>query len=244
MPERHDVPELIVGLDAIALLRESRRAAEPDPAAAALLAELGGAGGVSIGLRTDRRTGQERDAKVLRATVRTRLQVRIAATPDSVKVVAPIRPEQVILGPERPDTIAHEGHDLVLGSSAVTEAVASLREAGLDALVLIDPDLEQVKAAHRLGVSGVCLTGARLGAARLPESEERELDALDRCVRLASKLGLVTQVGHGLSLRSLPRLSSLPGLGFVEVGHALCARATLVGFEQAVRDARAALRAR
>lgn len=235
------MPELIVGLDAVALLREARRSAEPDPAAAAMLAELGGAGGVSIGLRTDRRTGQERDAKVLRATVRSRLQVRIAATPDSVKVVAPIRPEQVLLGPERPDTLAQDGHDLVLGSGAVTEAVASLREAGLDALVVIEPDLEQVKAAHRLGVAGVCVTGTRLASARLRESEEREVDAVDRCVRLASKLGLVTQVGHGLSLRTLPMLAGMPGLSFVEVGHAICARAMLVGFEQAVRDARALL---
>ena len=235
------MPELIVGLDSIALTRESRRSAEPDPAAAALLAEIGGAGGISLGLRTDRRTGQERDAKVLRAVVRSRLQIRIAATPDAVKVVAPIRPDHVLLGPERPDTIAHEGYDLVLGSGAVTEAIGSLREAGLDTLVIIEPDLDQVKAAHRLGVGGICVTGTRLGAARLPESEEREMEAIDRCVRLASKLGLITQVGHGLPLRCLPRLATLPGLRFIEVGHALCARALLVGFEQAVRDARATM---
>jgi pyridoxine 5-phosphate synthase len=235
------IPELIVGLDSVALVRESRRAAEPDPAAAALLAEIGGAGGISIGLRTDRRTGQERDARILRATVRTRLQIRIPPTPDSLKVVAPLRPDHVLLGPERPDMIAQEGQDLVLGSGALTEAVASLREAGLDALVIIEPDLEQVKAAHRLGVAGLCLTGARLGAARLPDSTARELEAIDRCVRLASKLGLITQVGHGLPLRCLPLLAKIQGLCFIEVGHALCARALLVGFEQAVRDARAAL---
>lgn len=235
------MPDLIVGLDSIALLRESRRSAEPDPAAAALLAEMAGASGFSIGLRTDRRTGQERDARILRAVIKTRLQVRIAPTPESVKVVAPIRPDQVLLGPERPDSLAQEGFDLALGAGPLTEAVASLREAGLDAMLVVLPDLEHVKAAHRQGVSGICVVGGRLGAARTAESEAREHDAIDRCVRLASKLGLATQVGHGLSLRNLPGLASMQGLGSIEIGHALCARASLVGFDRAVRDARALL---
>jgi pyridoxine 5-phosphate synthase len=231
------MPDLIVGLDSIAHVREARRGVEPDPAAAAVLAEMAGAGGISLGLRADRRHGQERDAKVLRATVKTRLQIRIAPTPEAIRIVAPMRPDHVVLGPERPDSVAHEGYDLVLGSSSVAEAITSLREAGLDAMVIVEPDIEQVKAAHRLGVAGICLLGARLGAARLPETETRELESIDRCARLAVKLGLLAQVGHGLTLRSLARLRAVPGVTHVEVGHALCARALLVGMERAVRDA-------
>jgi len=235
-------PDLIVGLDAVASLRESRRSSVPDPAAAALLAELGGAAGLSIGLRTDRRHGQERDVKVLRAMVHARLQVRVAPTPDSVKVVAPMRPDQVVLGPERPDSLLHEGQDLVLqGTGAVGEAIASLREAGIDTLVLVEPEVEQVKAAHRLGVGGLAIVASRLGAARLPETENKELDAIERCVRLAAKLGLATQVAHGLTLRACRLLRRIEGLAAVEVGHAVVARAVLVGMEQAVRDFRQAL---
>lgn len=234
-------PELVVGLDSIAFAREARRSMEPDPAAAALLAELAGATGVSLSLRTDRRTGQERDAKVLRATVRTRLFLRVAPTPEAIKIVAPIRPDLVVLGPERPDTLVPEGQDLTLSPGSLGEAVATLREAGLDCLIAIDPDVEQVKVVHRLGAAGACMLGTRLGAARLPDTETKEREAIDRCVRLAARLGLLTMVSHGLSLRSLTLLRGLEGLRWVEVGHAIAARAVLVGMDRAVRDARQGL---
>src|SRR5437773_3562526 len=132
------MPELIVGLDAVALMREARRSSEPDPLAAAMLVELAGASGVSLGLRSDRRHGQERDAKGLRAAVKTRLMLRVAPTPESIRTVAPIRPDAVVLGPERPDSLAHEGHDLVLGGGGLSEAIHSLREAGLEAIVIVE----------------------------------------------------------------------------------------------------------
>jgi pyridoxine 5-phosphate synthase len=235
------MPELVVGLDSIAFAREARRSTEPDPAAAAVLAELAGAGGVSLSLRTDRRTGQERDAKVLRAVVRTRLFVRVPPTPEALKVVAPIRPDHVVLAPERPDTLVPEGHDLTLSPGALGEAVATLKEAGLECLVAIEPDPEQVKAVHRLGAAGACIVGNRLGSARLPDAEDRERDAVDRCVRLAARLGLLTMVSHGLSLRSLALLRGIEGLRWVEAGHAVASRAMLVGMDRAVRDARQAL---
>ncbi len=232
---------LIVGLDAVAMLREARRATEPDPAAAAMIAELAGAEGVCLGLRTDRRTGQERDAKVLRATARTRLFVRIAPTPDAIKIVAPIRPDLVLLAPERADSLATDGHDLTLSAGALAEAVATLKEAGCETLVTVEPDVEHVKAVHRMGAAGACVAGARLGAARMPDTEQRELEAIDRCVRLAARLGLLTMVAGGLSLRSLALLRGLEGLRWAEAGHAIAARAVLLGMDRAVRDARLAL---
>jgi pyridoxine 5-phosphate synthase len=233
---------LLVGLDALALLRECTRATTPDPAAAAVLAELGGAAGVAIGLRTDRRHSQERDAKVLRALVHGRLQLRIPPAAESLKVVAPIRPDAVVLVPERADELAQRvAFDLALAGSQVGEAAKVLREAGLPVLALVEGDVEQVKIAHRLGLAGVALSGVRLGVARQAETRERELDALDRSVRLAAKLGLAVQVAHGLDLDSAALLASLPGLDAVEIGHAVVSRALLVGFERAVADHVAAL---
>ena len=232
---------LVVGLDTIALARESRRSSEPDPAAAAMLAEMAGAAGVSLGLRTDRRTGQERDAKVLRATVRTRLFLRIAPTPEAVKLVAPLRPDYVVLAPERPDSLAPEGYDLTLSPGSLGEAIATLREAGLETLACVEPDVEQVKALHRLGAAGACIVGTRLGTARLPANEDKEREAVERCVKLSARLGLMTMVSHGLGLATLPHLRGMEGLRLVEVGHAIAARAALVGMDRAVRDAREAL---
>lgn len=234
-------PELIVGLDSIAFARETRRSMEPDPAAAAILAELAGAGGASLSLRTDRRTGQERDAKVLRATMRTRLILRVPPTPDALKVVAPVRPDLVVLAPERPDTLVPEAHDLTLSTGSLGEAVAMLKEAGIESAIAVDPDVEQVKVVHRLGAAGACVLGTRLGAARLPDTERQERESIERCVKLAARFGLITMVSHGLGLRSLPLLRGIEGLRLVEVGHAIAARAVLVGMDRAVRDARQAL---
>jgi pyridoxine 5-phosphate synthase len=239
------VPELIVALDQIALLRESRHSREPDPAAAGLLAELAGADALSVGLRTDRRHAQERDLKVLRATCRTRLQVRVPPTPESIKIIAPIRPDAVVLVPERSDLIAHEsGFDLTVGGGSLADAATALREAGLPVSVLIEPDREQVKAAHRLGFAGVSLTGARAGGAQLRETVSRELESVEDSLRLAAKLGLSAQLGHCLDLPTLTWLARVPGLEAVEVGHAIVARAVLVGMERAVADFRAALAGR
>lgn len=229
--------ELIVALDAVALLRESRRGSEPDPAAAAVLAELAGAAGVSVGLRTDRRHAQERDARALRSVVRSELSIRVPPTPEALKAVIPIRPDEVVLVPERSDSLAHDsGFDLASGGTSVSEAAGALREAGLRVLVLVDPEREQVRAGHRLGTGGLVLTGSRLGAARLPEVEARELEAIDECARLCAKLGLRHRVGHGLGLRAARRLGGLPSVPAVEVGHGLLARAMLVGMDRAVRD--------
>lgn len=234
--------ELLVGLDAIALVRETWQAGEPDPAASAVLAELAGADGVSVGLRTDRRHVQERDVKVLRALIRGRLQVRIPPTADSLKVTVPIRPDGIVLVPERPDVVHQaQAHDLTVAGPSISEASTVLREAGLEVLALVEPESEQVKAAHRLGLAGVSLLGTRLAAAREPATIEKETDAVDRCVQLARKLGLRVQVAHGLGLAALHRLSAVVRLHAVEVGQSVAARALHVGMERAVTDHREAL---
>ena len=179
---------------------------------------------------------------MLRAIMKTSLQIRLPPTPESIKIVAPLRPDSVVLVPEAPDALSVDsGFDLTLGAVSLGEAATALKEAGLAVHALVDPEREQVKAAHRMGFRGVSLLGVRLGAARLPETEARELEALEDCIRLANKLGLGAQVSHGLDLRSVRRLTSLAGIDAVEVGHALCGRASLLGMERAVRDFKDAL---
>jgi pyridoxine 5-phosphate synthase len=179
---------------------------------------------------------------VLRATVRTRLVVHVPLAAEAVKLVTPIRPDLVVLVPERGEAHGQEpALDLTLTGSSVGDAAATLKEAGLTAMALVAPDPEQVKIAHRVGLPGVVLLGSRLGASRMPETRERELEVLDRCAKLAAKLGQVVHVAHGLDLAAVTSLRRVTGLGAVEVGHALCARAVLLGMERAVRDFRTAI---
>ena len=205
------MPQLIVGLDPVALLRESRRSAVPDPAAAAVLAELAGADGLSIGMRTDRRHGQERDLKVLRAMVKTRLQVRVPPTPDSIRIVTPIRPDAVVLVPERPESLAHEtGFDLTVGAASLGESASALREAGE---AVDQNDVET--AIDSLQQIGRLLTGLRREQAGLESDPELGADVamLEEYVALLSTgaiddPGLRTQLAESLLYAS--RLKVLP----------------------------------
>jgi pyridoxine 5-phosphate synthase len=231
----------ILNLDPVAFLRESRRSSKPDPVAAAVLAQLAGADGVSLGLRTDRRHAQERDVKLLRETAQGCFHLRIPPSPEALQVAAPLRPESVVLTPERSDSLGNEnGFDLSVGAGAVLEAAGSLREAGIPTHVLVDPDREQVKAAHRMKLTGVSLCGARLAAARLPDDRDRELEALSDCLRLGRKLGLYVRLAHALGLKDLARIAPL-GFDAVELGQAPCALAMMVGMERAVLEFRDAL---
>jgi pyridoxine 5-phosphate synthase len=226
-----------VNVDHVATLRQARRAAYPDPVAAALLAELGGADQITLHLREDRRHVQDRDLQVLRRTVTTRLNLEMAATPEMVKTAYEIRPDEVTLVPERREELTTEGGlDVVRARDAVARVVKTLRDADILASLFIDPDLDQVRTAHRVEAQVVEIHTGRYCDARLPADRRRELARIVDAAKAAAKLGLQVAAGHGLHYQNVGPVAAIAEIEEFNIGHAIVARAVLVGMERAVRE--------
>lgn len=226
-----------VNIDHVATIRQARGGREPDPVAAAVLAELAGAGGITVHLREDRRHIQDRDVRVLRETVRTRLNLESAASPEMVAIAAEVRPDQVTLVPERREELTTEGGlDVIGGRERVGEAVARLRAAGLSVSLFIDPDAAQVEASAALGVDAVELHTGRYAEARTARGAADELEALRRAGAAAVAAGLALHAGHGLNYLNTPAVAQIGGMAELNIGHSIVSRAVLVGVERAVRE--------
>ena len=226
-----------VNVDHVATIRQSRRTRYPDPVAAAVLAELAGADQITIHLREDRRHVQERDLQILRQTVATRVNLEMAATQEMVKVALETKPDLVTLVPERREERTTEGGlDLVASREAVRRVVRTLRDAEIEVSVFIDTDLDQVKAAHRIEAQVVEFHTGRYCEARLDADRKRELARLIDACKAASKLGLAVAAGHGLHYENVSQVAAIPEIQELNIGHAIVARAVLVGMERAVRE--------
>jgi pyridoxine 5-phosphate synthase len=226
-----------VNVDHVATLRQARRAAYPDPVAAALLAELGGADHITIHLREDRRHIQDRDLQVMRKTVTTRLNLEMAATQEMVKIAYEIRPDEVTLVPERREELTTEGGlDVVRGKDGVARVVKTLRDADILASLFIDPDLDQVRTAHRVEAQVVEIHTGRYCDARLPADRRRELARIVDAAKAAAKLGLQVAAGHGLNYQNVLPVAAIAEIEELNIGHAIVGRAVLVGMERAVRE--------
>ena len=232
-----------VNVDHVATLRQSRRTQYPDPVAAAVLAELAGADQITIHLREDRRHIQERDLAILRKTVATRLNLEMAATQEMVKTAYEVKPDVATLVPERREELTTEGGlDVVVGREHVRRAVKTLRDAEIEVSLFIDPDLDQVKAAHRAEAEVVEFHTGRYCDARLASDRGRELSRIVDACKAASKLGMRVAAGHGLNYRNVHPVAAIPEIEELNIGHAIVARAVLVGMERAVREMKEALR--
>jgi pyridoxine 5-phosphate synthase len=226
-----------VNVDHVATLRQSRRTNYPDPVAAAVLCELAGADQITIHLREDRRHIQERDLQIMRRTVTTRLNLEMAATQEMVKIAYDVKPDVVTLVPERREELTTEGGlDVVGGREAVRKAVKTLRDAEIKVSLFIDPDLDQVKAAHRAEAEVVELHTGRYCDARLASDRRKELVRLVDACKAAAKLGLEVAAGHGLNYANVGPVAAIPEIEELNIGHAIVGRAVLVGMERAVRE--------
>lgn len=226
-----------VNVDHVATLRQSRRTTYPDPIAAAILAELAGADQITIHLREDRRHIQERDLQIMRRTVTTRLNLEMAATQEMVKIAYEVKPDVVTLVPERREELTTEGGlDVVAGRDAVRRIVKTLHDADIKVSLFIDPDLDQVKAAHRAEAEVVELHTGRYCDARLAADRRRELSRILDACKAATKLGLEVAAGHGLNYQNVNPVAAIAEIEELNIGHAIVARAVLVGFERAVRE--------
>jgi len=238
-------PRLGVNIDHVATLRQARRVPDPDPVQAAILAELAGADGITVHLRSDRRHIQDRDVEILRQVVKTRLNLEMAATQEMLKIALTAKPHQVTLVPERREEITTEGGlDVVLNSVQLKPAVKMLEEGGIHVSVFVDPDLEQVKEAHRIDAHAIEINTAAYADARDDQGREAALRKTLDAARFGRKLGLAVHAGHGLTYENVRALAALPEISELNIGHNIVARAVLVGMERAVREMREAMRPR
>ena len=234
-----------VNVDHVATLRQARRADEPDPVRAALLAELGGADGITVHLRADRRHIQDRDVEILRQVVSTRLNVEMASTQEMLRIALTVKPEQVTLVPERREEVTTEGGlDVVLNSAQLRPVIRTLRDGGLHVSLFVDPDLDQVKEAYKIDAHAIEINTAAYADAQEPRGREAALRAVTDAARHGRKLGLAVHAGHGLTYQNVGAVAALPELEELNIGHSIVSRAVLVGMERAVREMAELLRRR
>jgi pyridoxine 5-phosphate synthase len=232
-----------VNIDHVATLRQARRAVEPDPVAAAVLALLGGADGITVHLREDRRHIQDRDLRLLRPVVQNRLNLELAAVDAVADIACDVRPDEATLVPERREELTTEGGlDAVAHEKAVARVVRRLQNAGIEVSLFLDPDPRQIEIAHQLRVQAVEIQTARYSEARTSAERTRELDALRAAADFARERGLHVHMGHGLNYCNVQAVAALPGVEELNIGHSIVSRAVLVGMERAVRDMKEAIR--
>jgi len=226
-----------VNVDHVATVREARRTKYPDPVTAATIAELAGADGITVHLREDRRHIQDRDLEILRKTVETKLNLEMAATQEMIKTTLDIKPDMVTLVPERREELTTEGGlEVSLNLEAFKKYVHLLQEAELVVSLFIDPDLDQVKAAHRVGADYIEIHTGRYSEVRSRTQMEEEFTKIINAVKMAEKLGLGINAGHGLNYQNVGRIASIKEIEELNIGHSIIARAVLVGLKQAVRE--------
>ena len=228
-----------VNIDHIAHVRQARRTVEPDPVGFALLAELGGADGITAHLREDRRHIQDRDVELLRATVRSRLNLEMAATADMEAIALRIRPDMVTLVPEKRQEVTTEGGLDVAGQQgALTGLVGRLQEAGIAVSLFVDADAPQLEASAARGARWVELHTGTYAEASWAE-QPRELARLTEGSFIARSLGLRVNAGHGLTYQNVEPVAAIEGMEELNIGHTIVARALAVGLEEAVRQMKA-----
>ncbi|MBI3129091.1 MAG: pyridoxine 5'-phosphate synthase [Candidatus Tectomicrobia bacterium] len=228
---------LCVNVDHVATIRQARRTNEPDPVAAALIAERSGAAGVTVHLREDRRHIQDRDLRILRQVVRGKLNLEMAAVDEMRSIALEIRPDQATLVPERRQEITTEGGlDAAGQAGRLAETVGPLRQAGIALSLFIDPRPQQLAAARELGADFVELNTAAYAEAKTPAGRKRELETLREAAERAHGLGLGVHAGHGLTYLNTEPVAALPRLEELNIGHSIVSHAVFVGFERAVRE--------
>ncbi|CAN5745757.1 pyridoxine 5'-phosphate synthase [soil metagenome] len=243
---------LHINVDHVATVRQARRTDEPDPVRAAVLAELGGADGITVHLREDRRHVQDRDVRLLMQTVRTGVNLELAAGTDVVDIACELRPMTVTLVPERREEITTEGGlDLDAGAARdrVAAAVQRLRDHGIRTSLFVGPDTVAIDAAAGIGADAVELhTGEFAEAWRHVHTRSGGDDVAAECARLqhaaahAIGLGLAVHAGHGLTYENVARVAAIGGIEELNIGHSVVSRAVLVGMERAVREMKDTMR--
>jgi pyridoxine 5-phosphate synthase len=237
------LPTLGVNIDHVATIRQARRTVEPDPVGAAVLAELAGADGITVHLREDRRHIQDRDVRLLRQTVRTHLNLEMAATDEMVRIALEIQPDYVTLVPERREEVTTEGGLDIAGQlDRMKQVVETLQDAGIPVSLFIDADEQQIKASAVTQAQFIELHTGQYAEAHDEQSRAKELSILAAGCQQAIDQGLRVNAGHGLTYWNVYPVACLSGMEELNIGHTIISRAVLVGLERAVREMKQAMR--
>jgi len=231
-----------VNIDHVATVREARKSREPEPVAAAVLAELGGADGITVHLRGDRRHIQERDVELLREVVSTRLNVEMASTREMVEIATRLKPHQVTLVPEHPNELTTTGGlDVIRHAGSLEKTVTRLQRAGIVVSLFIDPDGPQVKRAASVGATAVEINTGPFADASA-DQQSQQLQRVARAAKAAARHHLDVLAGHGLTYINVGPIVEIDEIAELNIGHSVVARAVLVGMERAVFEMVDALR--
>jgi len=239
---------LNVNIDHIATIRQARQTWEPSVIAAAVLADIAGASGITVHLRGDRRHIQDEDVRLLRGIVKTHLNLEMAGTAEMVEIACDVRPNTATLVPERVDEVTTEGGlDVTSREDEIQRVVRELSDSGVLVSMFVDPDVAQIEASGRVGAHQIEICTARYAELTDPTRAveagqvEAELARISACASRAGELGLKVAAGHGLTYRNVAAISEIYPIEELNIGHNIVARAALVGMERAVREMIAAI---
>jgi len=231
------MPRLGVNVDHVATLRQARGVKYPDPVTAALIVELAGADGIVCHLREDRRHIQDRDLKLLRELIQSRLNLEMAPTQEMVRIALATKPDIVTLVPERREELTTEGGlDVVKFFKPLKKVIGQLQRGGISVSLFIDPKKDQIKASEALGVEAIEIHTGQYAEAKSPKEEDEELKKILDAVGEASQTKLKIAAGHGLNYKNVRRIAEIKEVEELNIGHSIIARAVLVGLERAVRE--------
>lgn len=231
-----------VNIDHVATVRQARLGHHPDPVTAAALAIIGGACGITVHLREDRRHIQDRDVRLVRQTTTACLNLEMAAVDEMARFALEIKPDEVTLVPEKRQELTTEGGlDLLAHEKTVRDITSRLKDAGIQVSLFIDPNPRQVEAAHRIKAHAIELQTGTYSESKTRDERKSRLVELAEAALLAHQLGLKVHAGHGLDYQNVQPIAAIPQIEELNIGHSIVSRAILVGMEQAVRQMRQAM---
>jgi pyridoxine 5-phosphate synthase len=226
-----------VNIDHVATLRQARLTRYPDPVEAVYASESGGADGITVHLREDRRHIQERDIDIIQSVLLTRLNLEMAVTDDMVNYAAKIKPQHCCFVPEKRQELTTEGGlDVLTQESKIKEATAKLQEQGIEVSLFIDPDIKQIEAALCCKAPAIEIHTGAYADAKSAEEQQKELDRIVKAAQFAFKAGLCVNAGHGLNYQNVRAIARIPEMNELNIGHGIIARAIFIGLTQAVRE--------
>jgi len=229
--------KLGVNIDHVATVRQARRGKEPDPVHAAVLAELGGADGITVHLREDRRHIQDRDLFILRDTVKVKLNLEMATNDEIINIALSVKPDMCTLVPEKREELTTEGGlDVIHNFDRVARTVEILKSNGIEVSIFIDPDKKQIEKAVETGARYIEIHTGRYADATTEDESLEELKKIEAASKYAADLGFVVNAGHGLNYKNVIPLCRIFPFHEFNIGHSIISKSILVGLKDAVRE--------